>query len=158
MQCPPTAMPGRWMWLYGWELHASMTERVVERTAGLLGSLDGLRTVVLGASYRGGVKETAFSGVFATVEALESRGAVVTVHDPLYSDDELRGLGLAPHALGTAVDVAVVQTDHAAYRTVGPDDLPGVRLLVDGRGITDAALWAGTPRFVLGRGDTLPAT
>ena len=82
----------------------------------------------------------------------------MTVHDPLYSVDELRGLGLAPHALGTAVDVAVVQTDHAAYRTVGPDDLPGVRLLVDGRGITDAALWAGTPRFVLGRGDTLPAT
>jgi nucleotide sugar dehydrogenase len=139
-------------------VNASMPERVVERTAGLLGSLDGLRTVVLGASYRGGVKETAFSGVFATVEALESRGAVVTVHDPLYSDDELRGLGLAPHALGTAVDVAVVQTDHAAYRTVGPDDLPGVRLLVDGRGITDAALWAGTPRFVLGRGETLPAT
>ncbi|CPU67165.1 Uncharacterised protein [Mycobacteroides abscessus] len=25
MQCPPTAMPGRWMWLYGCELLASMT-------------------------------------------------------------------------------------------------------------------------------------
>ena len=25
MQWPPTAMPGRWMWLYGWELLASIT-------------------------------------------------------------------------------------------------------------------------------------
>ena len=25
MQWPPTAMPGLWMWLYGWELLASIT-------------------------------------------------------------------------------------------------------------------------------------
>ena len=31
--------------------------------------------LVLGAAYRGGVKETAFSGVFPTVEALQARGA-----------------------------------------------------------------------------------
>ena len=34
------------------------------------GDLTGARVVVLGAAYRGGVKETAFSGVFATVRVL----------------------------------------------------------------------------------------
>jgi UDP-N-acetyl-D-glucosamine dehydrogenase len=133
-------------------LNASMPGRLVEQAAGLLGSLDGTRAVVLGAAYRGGVKETAFSGVFPTVEALTQRGADVRVHDPLYSDDELRALGFEPYRLGDHVDVAVLQTDHGDYRALTPADLPGIRLLVDGRNATDAAAWAGTPRVVVGAG------
>ncbi|MFF2493073.1 nucleotide sugar dehydrogenase [Agromyces sp. NPDC058064] len=133
-------------------LNASMPERMVAKAESVLGSLEGLRTVVLGAAYRGGVKETAFSGVFPTVEALRARGAVVTVHDPLYSDDELVAMGFAPHTLGADVDLAIIQTDHAVYRVLAPGQLPGVRLLVDGRNATDAAAWAGTPRLVVGAG------
>jgi len=131
-------------------LNASMPERLVGQAESVLGSLAGLRAVVLGAAYRGGVKETAFSGVFPTVAALESRGASVRVHDPLYSDDELRELGFEPYALGGAADLAVLQTDHAGYRALAPADLPGVRLLVDGRNATDADVWTGTPRIVVG--------
>ena len=114
------------------------------------GSLDGLRLVVLGASYRGGVKETAFSGVFATVEAARAAGAQVLVHDPMYSDDELAGFGWTPYHVGEPVDVAVVQADHAEYRTLGAADLPGVRALVDGRRVTDPTLWPGVTRTVIG--------
>lgn len=131
-------------------LNASMPERLVAQAEGLLGSLSGLRAVVLGAAYRGGVKETAFSGVFPAVEALRARGAEVFVHDPLYTDDELRGYGFEPYHLGENVDLAVLQTDHAAYREIGPADLPGVRLLVDGRNATTAERWAGTARIVVG--------
>jgi len=132
------------------QLNASMPERLVEQAAGILGDLTGQRAVVLGAAYRGGVKETAFSGVFPTVTALKERGAEVFVHDPLYSDEELRGLGLEPYALGGDVDLAVLQTDHADYRTLTPAQLPGVKLLVDGRAASDPALWTGTPRIVVG--------
>lgn len=55
---------------------------------------------VLGAAYRGGVKETAFSGVFPLVEALASYGAQPRVHDPPYDDDELAAFGFAPYHLG----------------------------------------------------------
>ncbi|MBE7699540.1 nucleotide sugar dehydrogenase [Oerskovia sp. Sa1BUA8] len=133
-------------------VNASMPERVVTRAAELVGSLDGLDVVVLGASYRGGVKETAFSGVFATVEALHKQGANVMVHDPMYDDDELTGLGFSPYRYGRSTDVVIVQADHAEYREIGPEQVPGVRLLVDGRNITDAARWAGTPRLVIGQG------
>lgn len=133
-------------------LNASMPARTVEHAAGVLGNLDGMTAVVLGAAYRGGVKETAFSGVFATVAALRERGARVLVHDPLYSDDELRGLGWEPYTLGDAVDLAILQADHAEYRALSPADLPGVRLLVDGRNATDAARWSGVPRLVIGGG------
>src|SRR5690554_2036221 len=130
--------------------NAAMPERVIARAAELLGDLKGLRAVVLGASYRGGVKETAFSGVFATVEALRSRGAEVAVHDPMFSDAELEGFGWAAYQLGEPVDLAVIQADHREYASLTPADLPGVRLLADGRNITDPAAWVGVPRFAVG--------
>lgn len=132
------------------QLNASMPERLVAQAEGILGDLSGQKAVVLGAAYRGGVKETAFSGVFPTVQALKERGAEVVVHDPLYTDEELRNLGFEPYAFGEQADLAIVQTDHADYKSLTPAQVPGVKLLVDGRNSSDAALWAGTPRIVVG--------
>ncbi len=53
----------------------AVPERAVQRLAEAIGGLDGKTVVVLGAAYRGRVKETAFSGVFATVAALERAGS-----------------------------------------------------------------------------------
>ncbi|MDR0783204.1 MAG: nucleotide sugar dehydrogenase, partial [Propionibacteriaceae bacterium] len=132
--------------------NAAMPEAVVARTEAILGSLADLRVVVLGASYRGGVKETAFSGVFATVEAITRRGGVALVHDPMYTDAELIQLGFVPYHLGEAVDLAIVQADHGEYAELTPRDLPGVKLLVDGRNITKMTQWAGIPRIIVGVG------
>ena len=57
------------------EANAAMPAYAVGLLAGAHGDLGGQRVVVLGAAYRGGVKETAFSGVFPTVEALTRVGA-----------------------------------------------------------------------------------
>jgi UDP-N-acetyl-D-glucosamine dehydrogenase len=133
------------------EANMSMPSHAVELAkAAAGGSLNGLRTVVLGASYRGGVKETAFSGVFATVAAVRDAGATVLVHDPMYSDDELTSLGWEPYHLGDPVDVAIVQADHQEYRELTADQLPGVRVLVDGRRVTSSGNWAGVTRTVIG--------
>lgn len=134
------------------KFNASMPERLVARAASTLGGLSGMSAVVLGAAYRGGVKETAFSGVFATADALRAAGATVRVHDPLYSDEELSSLGFEAFHIGDAADVAIIQTDHAEYAALGAADVPGIKLLVDGRNISDAAGWRGTPRIVLGKG------
>lgn len=130
--------------------NATMPAYVVDRVEQTIGDLAGQRVVVLGASYRGGVKETAVSGVFPTVEELERRGAVVTVHDPLFSDEELAGYGFTPHRLSDEVDVAILQADHRDYLALGPADFPGIRLFADGRNVTDPARWTGVPRIVIG--------
>lgn len=135
--------------------NAAMPEYAVARAEALLGSLTGLRVVVLGASYRGRVKETAFSGVFATVDALLSRGAVVSVHDPMYCDDELVSFGWTPYHLGETTDVAIVQADHPEYASLAASDLPGVRVLLDGRRITSAERFVGVPRLTIGGGESL---
>jgi nucleotide sugar dehydrogenase len=137
------------------EANAAMPAYAVGLLDGLLegatgSGLAGRRVAVLGAAYRGGVKETAFSGVFATVEALARAGAQVSVHDPLYADEELAALGFQAYHLGDPVDAAVVQADHAAYAELGPEDLPGVLALVDGRRVTDPIRWQGVPRRTIG--------
>ena len=139
--------------------NAAMPEYAVSRAEALLGSLGGLRVVVLGASYRGKVKETAFSGVFATVAALRERGAQVLVHDPMYTDEELRSFGWEPYAWtpgtpGEHVDVAIVQADHPEYAELSAADLPGLRVLLDGRRVTDPARFTGVPRLTIGGGES----
>jgi nucleotide sugar dehydrogenase len=131
------------------EANAAMPQYSVDLLAAAHGDLDGVAVLVLGAAYRGGVKETAFSGVFPLVAELEARGAKPYVSDPLYTPAELEKLGLPAHR-GEPVDAAVVQADHAEYATLTPDDLPGVGVLVDGRRITDAAAWEGHRRIVIG--------
>lgn len=131
------------------EANAAMPAYAVDLLAAAYGDLDGVGVLVLGAAYRGGVKETAFSGVFGTVEELRARGAVPYVSDPLYTADELVALGLPPH-LGEAVGAAVVQADHDEYRGLTPADLPDVTVLVDGRRVTDPDLWQGVRRVVIG--------
>jgi nucleotide sugar dehydrogenase len=131
------------------EANAGMPEYAVSLLADAFGDLAGASVLVLGASYRGGVKETAFSGVFPTVEALRARGATPYVADPLYTAEELRAQGLPAHQ-GEPVTAAIVQADHAEYRTLGAEDLPDVRVLVDGRRVTDPARWSGVSRVVIG--------
>lgn len=97
------------------------------------GDLDGARVVVLGAAYRGGVKETAFSGVFPLVAALEEAGADTSVIDPMFSDAEIEKLGLKPWTRGTEVDVAILQADHAEFAHLQAEDFNGLRVVVDGR-------------------------
>lgn len=133
------------------EVNAAMPAHVVDRLADALGGLDGRTVVVLGAAYRGGVKETAFSGVFPVVEAIAARGGLPVVHDPLYTDLELEALGLVPFHQGGRADGAILQADHAEYRQWGPHDIPGLRCIVDGRGVTSATQWPGVAHLVIGR-------
>jgi nucleotide sugar dehydrogenase len=131
------------------EANAAMPAYAVDLLAAALGDLTGVGVLVLGASYRGGVKETAFSGVFGTVDELRKRGAVPYVSDPMYTSAELEAHKL-PAYEGQEVGAAVLQADHAEYRSLTSDDLPGVKVLVDGRRTTDPDRLPGIRRIVIG--------
>jgi UDP-N-acetyl-D-mannosaminuronic acid dehydrogenase len=113
----------------------------------------GARVLILGVAYRGGVKETAFSGAFPLRDALLAHGMHPVAADPLYDADELAALGFEPWDGGSPVDAVIVQADHAQYAQLTPDDLPGARVVVDGRGVlADAAfVAAGVPVRRIGR-------
>jgi len=131
------------------EANAAMPSYAVDLLAAAVGDLAGVGVLVLGASYRGGVKETAFSGVFGTVDELRRRGAVPYVSDPMYTSAELTAHGLPPYE-GQDLGAAVLQADHPEYRSLTSEDLPGVKVLVDGRRTTDPDRLPGIRRIVIG--------
>jgi UDP-N-acetyl-D-mannosaminuronic acid dehydrogenase len=123
------------------EVNGAMPEYAVELLAEALGDLHGARVLILGVAYRGGVKETAFSGAFPLRDALQARGATVVAADPLYDDAELTALGFTPWD-GSGIDGAILQADHAEYRALTPAKLGGARAVVDGRDVLDPAPFA----------------
>jgi nucleotide sugar dehydrogenase len=135
------------------EANSGMPAYAVELLQEAYGALTGVRVLVLGATYRGGVKETAFSGAFALVAALEAAGADVAVQDPMFDSAELAALGFVPQELGTPVEIAVIQADHASYSHLQPSDLPGVRLILDGRSFLDSSTFADAQVITIGRGE-----
>jgi nucleotide sugar dehydrogenase len=112
---------------------AYTTRRLAEA---LGGPLAGTAVLILGLAYRGDVKEATLSSTLLLAQSLRAEGARVRVHDPLFSDDEIRERGLEPSRLPpeSGVDAVVLQAMHSAYRDLAPSALGGARVFVDGRG------------------------
>jgi UDP-N-acetyl-D-mannosaminuronic acid dehydrogenase len=123
------------------EVNEAMPAYAVELLAGAAGGLAGERVLILGVTYRGGVKETAFSGAIALRDELVARGATPVAADPLYAPEELHAIGFDSWD-GGPIAGAILQADHAEYRELAGDDLPGARAVVDGRGVLDPARFA----------------
>ena len=132
------------------EANAGMPEHAVKLLNSELGSLTGKKVAVLGISYRGGVKESAFSGVFPTVAALKSAGATVLVNDPMYTDEEIKNLGFEVFKFGGNVDGVILQADHFEYKELSAKDFPGVKCIVDGRRALSKEKFAGVAFRVIG--------
>ena len=133
------------------EANADMPNYASAQLEAVHGSLAGQRVAVLGTAYRGGVKETEVSGVFPLVASLRERGADVLVHDPMYTEVELRGLGFEPYLVGQPAEAVVVQADHAEYRNWSSRDVPAVRTVVDGRRALTQGNWDVEAFVVLGQ-------
>ncbi len=134
------------------DVNSKVPARVVKSVAKALGGLANKTVLILGASYRGGVKETAFSGVFDLRDAVEASGGHCVVSDPMYESAELSELGLSSWS-GEQVDAVIVQADHTEYRSLTPEELPGVKVLYDGRGVVDMSQWETSGVSVLAIGE-----
>jgi UDP-N-acetyl-D-mannosaminuronate dehydrogenase len=95
--------------------------------------------LILGLSYRGGVKEATLSSTLLVAAALRERGARVRVHDPLFSAEEMAILGLEYETLPprAAINAAVLQAAHPEYRDLDLASLAGCSVFLDGRNAVD---------------------
>jgi nucleotide sugar dehydrogenase len=105
-----------------------------------LGWLDGVGVLVLGLTYRHGVKELAYSRALPLIERLHAAGARVLAYDPLLTDDEIRGIGAEAWTWGTASDVVrgiVTQTGDPRWNDLDAAWFPELRAVLDGRNSLD---------------------
>ena len=100
-----------------------------------LGGLEGVPVLVLGLTYRDGVKELAYSRAMPLIDRLGFHGAVVTAFDPLLSPDEVAQCCATPYAWGERSDARaiVTQTADPLFRELDFSLFPDLELVYDGR-------------------------
>jgi nucleotide sugar dehydrogenase len=138
------------------EVNDGQVDVAIEELRDSLGSLDDAGVLVLGLTYRHGVKELAYSRALPLIEGLRAAGVRVFAFDPLLTDDEVRGTGAEPWLWGAdAPDVRAVVTQTADPRWAELEAawFPGLTVVVDGRNsLDDLALPDGVKRRGIGRG------
>jgi nucleotide sugar dehydrogenase len=148
-----------------------------------LGGLEGIPVLVLGLTYRHGVKELAYSRALPLIERLSHQGAVVSAYDPLLSEDETARCCATPWSWGEAgpFRAIITQTADPQFDGLDPAWFPELEVVFDGRnslrdvvlpesvayrgigvpprtaGLRDAQARSGSPRSVPDRGPSVPA-
>jgi nucleotide sugar dehydrogenase len=119
----------------GREVNDGQVEAGLDVVEEALGTLDGARVVVLGLTYRGGVRELAYSQGPLLIQGLRSRGATALAYDPLLSAAEIRELGGEPWTWGEPTDAGAVitQTADPRWRDLDLGWFRGLRIVLDGR-------------------------
>ena len=127
----------------------------MEALAEALGTLDGVEVLVLGLTYRHGVKELAYSRALPLIERLRAVGARVLAHDPLLTDDEIRATGAEPWTWGESaprIRAIVTQTADPRWNDIDPAWFPELQIVLDGRNsLSGLELPDGVARRGIGR-------
>ena len=120
---------------YARRINDAMAEYAVQRLQAAIGSLAHQSVLILGVSYRGDVREVAFTSAELLQKALLAYGAAVYVDDPLFSVDELRSLNytpLTPEREGE-IGAIIIQTAHQAYQSFDFSRFSRCQVVLDGR-------------------------
>jgi nucleotide sugar dehydrogenase len=100
-----------------------------------LGGLEDVPVLVLGLTYREGVRELAYSRAMPLIERLGFHGAKVSAYDPLLSAEETERCCARPYRWGEggAYRAIVTQTADPLFRTLDLGSFPHLAVLFDGR-------------------------
>ena len=135
------------------EVNDGQTDRALGAVDSLLGGLAGASVLVLGVTYREGVKELAYSRAIPLIRDLAAAGADVAAYDPLLSPAEIEALGARPWAWGEAggFRAVVTQTADPQFASLDPAWFPDLAVVYDGRNsLRTLALPDGVAYFGVG--------
>ena len=122
----------------------------IERLRAELGSLEGVPVLVLGLTYREGVKELAYSRALALIEASLRRARACRPGIRSCRPSEIRALRRPAWTWGAASDARaiVVQTADPAFRALDPAWFPRLEVVLDGRNALDGVRLGGGVRIL----------
>ena len=136
-------------------INDEMPAYAVERLAHALDGLAGRRVLVLGLAFRADLPEASHSVAFAVCRELSRRGAEVRVHDSTLGRTAVEANDLTWGQPGDGwAEGAIIQAAHAEYRSMTPASFPGLRAILDGRGILKLDDWRRVGVVAVGIGAT----
>jgi nucleotide sugar dehydrogenase len=120
------------------------------------GSLRAVSVLVLGLTYRAGVRELAYSRALPLIDDLRVLGADVLAFDPLLGPEEVESFGARAWDWGATTPVRAIVTQTADERWASLDRswFPSLEIVVDGRNSLRRAAPSRWPGYTgVGRGD-----
>jgi len=122
-----------------------------------LGGLEGVPVLVLGLTYREGVKELAYSRAMPLIERLGFHGAVVSAYDPLLTAEEVERCCATAWRWGAGgpFRAIVTQTADPLFSTIDFGTFPDLKVIFDGR---NSLRGVTLPSGVAYRGVGVPGT
>ena len=116
-------------------INDGQVDRAVEALETPLGGLRGVPVLVLGLTYRHGVKELAYSRALPLIDRLKAAGATVFGYDPLLSASEVAAVGATAWTWASplAVRAIVAQTGDPAWQELDWSWFPELDAIYDGR-------------------------
>ena len=116
------------------EVNNSMPEYAINYLHELIGSLNNKKILILGLSYRAGVKEIAFSGALDMIKILKRHQSNVQIKDPMFTTEEIIEIGLQPYdGDAESVDAIIINTDHLEFIEIVRKQFGNVKIVLDGR-------------------------
>jgi len=126
------------------EINDSMPHHIVELTIRGLNEvgkpLKGSNVLVLGLTFRGGVREFTKSPAIDVIKELKEWGARVFTYDPLCNEEDAKRFGAEWKEDFKDVDAIVIVTDHKEFKDLNLEEIAKQvrnRVIVDGRNILD---------------------
>ena len=127
------------------EVNDSMPHHVVELVIKGLNeigkSLKGSNVLVLGLTFRGGVKEFTKSPAILIIKELKEWGAKVYAYDPLCTPEDAKRFGAEWKEDFKEIDAIVIVTDHKEFKNLDLDKISKQvrsKVIIDGRNVLDA--------------------
>jgi nucleotide sugar dehydrogenase len=107
----------------------------IKTLEGLLGGLEEVPILVLGLTYREGVKELAYSRALPLIERLSFHGANVMAYDPLLSAEDIERCCAKPYRWGQPAPfrAVVTQTADGLWEKLDFSLFPRLEVIYDGR-------------------------
>lgn len=126
------------------EINDSMPHHVVELTVRGLNevgkSLKGSNVLVLGLTFRGGVREFMRSPAIPIIRELGEWGARVFAYDPLCTPEDAERFGAEWREDFKDIDAIVIVTDHKEFKNLNLDKIAKEvrnKVIIDGRNVID---------------------
>src|SRR5206468_1118520 len=117
------------------QINDGQVELAVDAVRGAVGDLRDAVVLVLGLTYRAGVKELAYSQGPELIRRFRDAGARVEAFDPLLDSSEVAALGATPYDWGARSQAAaiVTQTADPLWPSIEATWFSNLRILFDGR-------------------------
>lgn len=115
--------------------------------------LDSAKIALFGIAYKGNVRDVRDSPAMILHNMLKREGISVKVYDPMFSDEELKGMQLIPFdPQKESADIVVIGCDHPQFKNFDYKKMSGIKFVIDGKNILSRL---HVPVFGIGTGNKI---